>query len=298
MAHRGNGIRYAVGTRPECSYHCDMSTPGLTATPIERDIVIAEGADARSYLQTQLSQDVESLGLGESAWSFILDAKSSIEALVRVTRIGSERVAIDVDTGLGDAVRGRLDGLLFRTKVSFSQDTWPGIAWRGEGAQSQTADAPIVATSLWHGIEGLDVVGPTVSLPEGVDVLDAGGFEDARVAAGWPAMGSEIADDVTPAMTGLVGETVSFEKGCYTGQELVARVYHRGADPVRSLVMVAASGEGELAVGDGLFVSGETVGSITSVGRTGSFGLAYVKRGTTVPGTVDAPKGPVELTSH
>jgi hypothetical protein len=275
-----------------------MSSPGLTATLIERDIVIAEGADARSYLQTQLSQDIESLGLGESAWSFILDAKSSIEALVRVTRIGTERVAIDVDQGLGDAVRERLDGLLFGTKVSFSQDTWPGIAWRGEGARSRTADAPIVAVSQWHGIEGLDVVGPTVSLPEGVEVLDADGFEDARIAAGWPAMGSEIAEDVTPAMTGLVGETVSFEKGCYTGQELVARVYHRGAEPVRSLVMVAASGESELAVGDELVASGKTVGSITSVGRTGSFGLGYVKRGTVVPGTVDAPNGPVELTSR
>lgn len=275
-----------------------MPTAGLTATPIDRDIVIAEGADARSYLQTQLSQDVESLELGGSAWSFVLDAKSSIEALVRVTRIGSERIAIDVDSGMGDAVRKRLDGLLFRTKISFSQDSWPGIAWRGEGAQSQTADAPIVAASSWDGVDGLDVVGPTVSLPADVDVLDADGLEDARIAAGWPAMGSEIGDGVTPAMTGLVGETVSFEKGCYTGQELVARVHHRGAEPVRSLVKVTTPGEGELVVDDELLVSGEPVGSITSVGRTGSFGLAYVKRGTMVPGTVDGPNGPVELSSR
>jgi folate-binding protein YgfZ len=272
-----------------------MSTTSLTATPIERDIVLAEGADTRSYLQTQLSQDVELLGLGESAWSFILDAKSSIEALVRVTRIGSERIAIDVDVGMGDAVRARLDGLLFRTKVSFSQDKWPGVAWRGPGARAQASDAPIVDVVPWHDMEALDVVGPTVTMPEGVEVLDAVGFEDARVSAGWPAMGSEIADGVTPAMTGLVGVTVSFEKGCYTGQELVARVFHRGAEPVRSLVMVASSGEHQIGLGDLLTAGGETVGSITSVGDTGTSALGFVKRGTAVPGDVEAPSGPVEL---
>ncbi len=272
-----------------------MPTDHLTATPMERDIVLAEGADSRSYLQTQLTQDVERLAVGESAWSFILDAKSSIEAFVRVTRIGNERMAIDVEQGLGDDVRQRLDGLLFRTKVSFSQDTWPGVSWLGPGAQGPHGDSPIVAASPWHGIEGLDVVGPTVSVPDNVELLDAAGFEDARIAAGWPAMGREITDGVTPAMTGLVGETISFDKGCYTGQELVARVYHRGAEPVRSLVLVSASGEHGISRGDELTISGEVVGSVTSVERTGAIGLGYVKRGTMVPGTAEVPEGSVEI---
>jgi folate-binding protein YgfZ len=277
------------------SYHQCMTTPSLTATPIERDVVLAEGADARSYLQTQLSQDVESLGLDESAWSFILDAKSSIEALVRFTRIGSERIAIDVDVGMGDAVRARLDGLLFRTKVSFSQDKWPGVAWRGSGARDRTADAPIVAASAWNDTEGLDVVGPRVVAPDDAEVLDAAGLEAARIAAGWPAMGKEITEGVTPAMTGLVVETVSFDKGCYTGQELVARVHHRGAAPVRSLVKVTAPEEAQITVGDELVVDGKPVGSITSVARDGVVALGYVKRGTTVPGIAEASGGSVKL---
>ncbi len=272
-----------------------MPTTVLTATPIERDIVIAEGADARSYLQTQLSQDVEALSLGESAWSFILDAKSSIEALVRATRIGSDRIALDIDKEMGDAVRARLDGLLFRTKVSFSQDTWPGIAWLGPGAHTKTPEAPIVARSPWRAVEGLDVVGPTVSIPDGVVILDSAGLEDARVAAGWPAMGKEIADGVNPAMTGLVDQTVSFDKGCYTGQENVARVYHRGAAPVRSLVRVAVSGTNKIDEGDQLLVSGEAVGSVTSVGLAGDIALGFVKRGTAVPGSADVSSGRVEL---
>jgi folate-binding protein YgfZ len=272
-----------------------MPTDRLTATPIERDIVLAEGADARSYLQTQLTQDVEALAIGESAWSFILDAKSSIEAFVRITRIGSERIAIDVDPGLGDGVRQRLDGLLFRTKVSFSQDSWSGISWLGPGAQDQRVDAPIVAVSPWHDTEGLDVIGPTVTMPEGVEVISAAEWEDARIASGWPAMNSEITEGVVPAMTGLVSETVSFEKGCYTGQELVARVYHRGAEPVRSLVAMTASADNVIESGDELVVSDTVVGSVTSVARSELVGLGYVKRGTVVPGTANVPSGPVDL---
>jgi len=277
------------------SYHRHMTRSALTATPVERDVVIAEGPDARSYLQTQLTQDVERLGIGESAWSFILDAKSSIEALVRVTRTEAERVVLDVEPGLGDGVRQRLDGLLFRTEVSFSQATWPGVSWRGDGAHQVASEAPIAAAMPWKDVEGLDIVGPMVVLPDDADVLDSDGFEDLRIEAGWPSMGSEITEGTTPAMAGIVDDTVSFEKGCYTGQELVARVYHRGADPVSSLVRVAGVGSVGFTVGDEMSVDGASVGSITSVASTGMKALGFVKRGTAVPGTVEVPTGSVEI---
>jgi folate-binding protein YgfZ len=108
-------------------------------------------------------------------------------------------------------------------------------------------------------------------------------------------MGKEIFDGVTPAMTGLVDRTVSFEKGCYTGQELVARVHHRGAEPVRSLVRVNGTGDQEILVADEVTVSGELVGTITSSVGSHPTALGYVKRGTAVPGVANVPSGPVEL---
>ena len=81
----------------------------LAAAPIERDVILAEGADAVSYLHTQLTQDIEGLDVGSSAWSFLLEPKSEIIALLRVSRLAEERVVMDLPVGMGSDVRGRLD---------------------------------------------------------------------------------------------------------------------------------------------------------------------------------------------
>lgn len=249
-----------------------------------RDVVLVEGADARSYLQSQLTQDVEAIVVGGSAWSFILDPKSNIEALVRITRIGHDRLALDIESGFGDAVRRRLDDRLFRTDARFSQFEWRAIAWRGDGALARKTDAPILSRSTWTTIEGLDVVGPNVVVPADVDVGTDADFEGLRIEAGWPAMGAELGDGITPAMTGLVDTTVSFDKGCYTGQELVARTYHRGAAPTQRLVHLRS--QEPLAV-DTVTIDGEAVGRVTSASVSG-VALAYLARrvGTPVQGVV------------
>lgn len=250
-----------------------MAEEELTATPIERDIVIVEGSDARSYLQTQLTQDIEAIPLGQSMWSFILDPKASIEALVRVTRIGHDRLALDIEPGYGESVRARLDGLLFRTDARFSQATWPGVAWRGDGSSTRTFDAPIVSVCSARSPEGVDVIGPNVSAPADLPSAD---LEAMRIHTGWPAMGSEIMEGITPAMTGLIDATVSFDKGCYTGQEPVARSYHRGAAPTKRLVRVSAA-PGTVAAGSEFRINDEPAGQVTSMLATGD-GLGYLAR--------------------
>jgi folate-binding protein YgfZ len=255
----------------------------VVVAPIERDVVIVEGPDARTYLQSQLTQDVESLALGGSAWSFILDPKSSIEAFVRVTRFGQDRLAIDVEAGFGHRVRERLDGLLFRTDVSFGEATWPGLAWRGPGALSRGYDAPVVSRVPWPGVESLDVLGPGVVVPDGAPAVDAATLQHLRIRAGWPEMGFEIGPGITPAMTGLVEVAVSFEKGCYTGQELVARTYHRGAAPTKRLVRVTSADQ--LARGDRIRVDGDDVGEVTSA--SGHEAIGYLARRVEVPAPVD-----------
>lgn len=269
-----------------------MDTAPLTAFPIIRDIVLVEGADARSYLQSQLTQDIEALPMGGSAWSFILDPKSSIEAFVRVTRIGHERITLDAEPGYGDAVRKRLDGRLFRTDARFSQDAWPGISWVGPGATDRRSEAPIVTRSPWTGIEGLDIVGPNVVIPEDATVGTDDDLDLLRIRAGWPAMSTEIGEGITPAMTGLVDETVSFDKGCYTGQELVARVHHRGAAPTKRLVWLTAANP--LSSGAPLEAEGESVGEVTSSSpRTGD-ALGYLMRKIETPATLTAAGQTIE----
>lgn len=99
--------------------------------------------------------------------------------------------------------------------------------------------------------------------------------EADRIERGWPAMGKELDERTIPAETGLVGLTVSFTKGCYTGQELVARIDSRGGNVPRHLRRLRAS-EGEIAAGSAIVVDGREVGTVTS--SAGPVALGYVAR--------------------
>jgi folate-binding protein YgfZ len=253
----------------------------LTATPIERDVVIITGADAPEYLQTQLTQDVLSLGVGDSLWSFILTPRSEIEEIVRVTSTTGGHI-LDVALGHGDRVRQRLDGPLFRMDVGFAQDTWPGVAWRGEGASGVAGDAPIRARLPWDGIEAVDEVGPEVRTPPDIEPLTQSELDAIRIGVKWPSE-AEIDGTTTPAMSGIVEHTVNFEKGCYTGQEFVARVHYRDAAPPRRLVQIAFEPGSAIAEGANVMVDDESVGTVTSVVDALGIGLGYCKRSITVP---------------
>jgi folate-binding protein YgfZ len=103
--------------------------------------------------------------------------------------------------------------------------------------------------------------------------------ERARVAAGWPRMGAELTDKTIPAETGIVDRAVSFTKGCFTGQELVARIDSRGGNVPRHLRGLRLTEDTE--VGAEVVVDGKVVGTITSV--AGDIALAYVGRDVTPP---------------
>src|SRR5688500_13979317 len=72
------------------------------AVPIEREVVVISGPEARPFLQGQLSQDVDALGVGASAWSLLLQPTGKVDAWLRVTRTGEDELALDVDRGYGD----------------------------------------------------------------------------------------------------------------------------------------------------------------------------------------------------
>jgi folate-binding protein YgfZ len=106
-----------------------------------------------------------------------------------------------------------------------------------------------------------------------------------RIAARWPAMGKELDERTIPAETGLVDRAVSFTKGCYTGQELVARIDSRGGHVPRHLRLLALVGDApEGAVVE---VDGKERGHVTSVSPTGDAALAYVHRDVEPPAEVE-----------
>ena len=94
-------------------------------------------------------------------------------------------------------------------------------------------------------------------------------------------MGREIDGSVTPAMTGIVAETVAFDKGCYPGQEFVARVHYRGAEPPKRLVRILFDAGASVEEDNDIMVGGEQVGTVTSAAK--GVALGYLKRGIDVP---------------
>ena len=253
----------------------------LAAAPMRRDVLLATGADAGEYLNSQFTQDVPSLSTGESAWSFLLQPKGEIVALVRVTKLDDDRYALDMDPGLGAAVRERIDGFLFRMDVQFESDTWDGLAIRGPGASTISSQAAVAMKMPWPGVDGLDLVGPQVPDLE-IEDLTANELEALRIRLGWPSM-DDFDEKTTPAMTGIVPHTVSFSKGCYTGQEVVARVHYRKATPPRRLVQVGFHPCSRPDPGDRIVVEGEDVGWLTTVSSHQPLALGYLQRSVESP---------------
>lgn len=239
-----------------------------------RDVVVVSGEDAESYLQGQISQDLSAIGVGESAWSLILQPQGKVDAWFRITRTGDDRFVLDLDAGFGDALLARLKRFLLRVKVDVEAQTWNLHAYDGPVDVEQIA-APVKAASASG--DGVDVLGPELA-PPGHEQMTSDEHAQRRIEAGIPAMGSELTEATIPAEAGIVQQSVSFTKGCYTGQELVARVDSRGDNTPRRLRIVA--GEGTAAVGDELSFEGNGAGVLTSVVSTdtGWVALGYVKR--------------------
>jgi folate-binding protein YgfZ len=264
---------------------------GMVWCEVRRDAVRVAGDDAETYLQGQCSQDLGVLGVGDSAWTFLLQPTGKVDVLARVTR-QADGFVLDTDGGFGEELTARLRRFLLRTKATVEPLAWRCIAVRRPGPRLVTMGAALIAPADWHGQPGFDILGETVEPPLGATRIELPAYERLRVEAGWPAMGTELTADTIPAESGVVSEAASFTKGCYTGQELVARIDSRGGHVPRLLRHVRLSRPA--TPGDPLHVDGKEVGRLTSV--AGNLALAYVGRAVEPPaaadlGTVEAIPG-------
>ena len=254
-----------------------MSTTGAVVR--ERDVIRVSGTDSVTYLQGQLSQDVDVVGVGASAWSLVLQPTGRVQTWLRMHRVGSGEFLLDLDAGHGEAAITRLDRFRLRSDVSFEAEPgWSMVSVRGLDAAEHQIDAELSAEVTWPGFEGVDHLGPGVTIPDGVQVFDSYEFEALRIAAGWPLMGAELTHDTIPAEAGgeLLASSVSFTKGCYTGQELVARIESRGGNVPRPIRVLVGPPGGILAIGASVELAGAEVGRVTSAvrGRSDEDGLA------------------------
>lgn len=238
---------------------------------IDRDLVSVSGPDARSFLQSQLSQDIAGMSIGDSRASFVLQPTGKVDALVRISCQGDDSFTLDVDHGWGDAVMARLQRFKIRVKADMIVETRSCLAYRlcaGEQIEH--------ALPAWRSDgSAFDVIAMNATPVHGIREGSQAEFEKLRVQACWPLMGRDLTTDMIPGETGIIECAVSFTKGCYPGQELVERMDSRGSTAPRMLRVIHAT-PGARA-GDDVIIDGAIAGKYTSV--AGDVALALIKRG-------------------
>jgi tRNA-modifying protein YgfZ len=235
----------------------------------ERDFVRVAGPDAADYLQRMVSNDVEALAPGEACPALLLTAKARLIAPLVVLRRGDDDFLLLTEPGLGETVRAQLARMRLRAQCEIEPEHHEAVLVFG-GDDGFATDWPGAREVLDAGLT------PTLTEEE---------LELRRIESGVPRWEREIDERILPAEAGLDETHVSFSKGCYPGQEPVARLHYHG-HPNRGLRVVELD---EVPEHDTpLLHDGREVGRVTSATRREDdsvVALAYVR--TEVPD--DAP---------
>jgi aminomethyltransferase len=233
------------------------------AAVLDRAFVRASGPDAVAYLQSMVSNDVEAVAPGAGTYALLLTPKARVIADLEVFRVDDDLVLACPPQAAGDVLE-TLVRARFRKKVALDPADY-ALVWGDADGALASLDTPA-------GVERLLAVAPGNGAGTETD------WELARIEAGMPRFGHEFDASSMPAEAGLETRAVSFTKGCYPGQEPVARLHYRGHANrgVRGVRF-----EGGTAEGTEVTVDGVKVGRITSAiesPRFGPIGLAILRR--------------------
>lgn len=237
--------------------------------PAHPDVVWFSGADALRFLNDLISQEIGDMGPGESRRSFLLEPQGKLRFILSVIRDG-DRYGLITEDGRGGDLASALGRYRIRVDVEITEEA--GAAWIVMGDW----DGYDVS---WPGVARKLVIGERPDLPEGSEAE----YEHLRVLAGEPKWGVDVDDSTIPHESGLVPATVDFTKGCFLGQELVARIDSRGGNTPRRLRHLRSGSA--MSPGDLVTANGDEVGVVSSAGE--GLALAMLKRSVSVGDTVD-----------
>jgi folate-binding protein YgfZ len=287
----------------------------------ERGKLALTGGEAKAFLSGQVTNDIEALERGRGCYAALLTHKGKMLADLRVLDLGdelwldTERVALQA---LFDALRKHLIGFdaelhkrtLAQSLLSLVGPRSREVLGDPDLGDEEHANAPgnVGGTDVWLVVTdaGIDVICAADDAERVVAALvDAGatrvGEEAAevlRVERGRPRYGMDMDDSTIPQEAGLNERAVSFTKGCYVGQETVARLYYKGK-PNRRLLGLRLSAPAQ--TGEEIRLGERTVGALGTVALSpqhGPIALALVRREAEVGDRVAVGDGTVtaELT--
>jgi folate-binding protein YgfZ len=215
-----------------------------------------------------VSNEVESLDLGAACEALLLTAKARVIAPLIVWRRGHDDFLLLTEPEQGERVAAELRRSRFATKVDIEPEQHYSLLVFGGGEGIPNRD---------YGVEAVEVL--DAPAPDGAEPVGADELELLRIRARTPRLGRELDDRVLPAEAGLDERAISFTKGCYPGQEPVARLHYRGRAN-RGLRLLELEGEELPAYDAPLELDGKVVGRVTSAAVDGNrvVALGYVRR--------------------
>lgn len=229
--------------------------------PESPDVVWFAGSDAKRFLNDLISQEIGDMADGEARRSLLLAPQGKLLFILWVIKDG-DRYGVVTEPGRGEELATTLGRYRIRVNVDIdveSDDVWL-VMGDGDGYDVS-----------WSGVSRRLLIGERPDLPMGT----SDEYDRLRVAAGEPAWGVDVDEGTIPHESGLVPTSVDFTKGCFLGQELVARIDSRGGNTPRNLRLLRASLP--ISSGDAIIDGdGEEVGLVTSA--SGDVGLAMLKR--------------------
>jgi tRNA-modifying protein YgfZ len=289
----------AVATELDAQYRQLREECGLLDRSA-RGKLLVRGAEAAEYLQGQLTNDVEGLAPGEGCYAALLDRKGHLQADMRVLRLTPDEIWIDTEPEALDRARRHLETYKIGRDVEVI-DTGAerailsligpqSAALAGTAALPEHAAVEIrlggvecVAVGTADGIDLIAAAADSVRLRTalagaGAVGVDPRAAEILRIEAGRPRFGADMGDETMPAEAGIVAAAIDFDKGCYIGQEPVARLHYKGR-PNRHLRGLQLSASAD--AGTQLKLAEKEVGRIGSACVSplhGPIALAIVRR--------------------
>ena len=235
-----------------------------------RGFVLVEGADAEKFLQNLLSQELRGMVAGEARQALFLTPKARVIADPRVILLDEARYLLELDPVGVDALVSGLTRYRLGAKVAIDATTdWSLVSLVGPAAEKVATDG-VRIVGLLGALPRVDVLVATdqreatvtTAIAAGATPVEPDAIEALRIEAGVVRLGHDVDERWMPAEVGLVETTVSFEKGCFIGQEPVTRLHRRGhanRGPRR------LSLDAVVEPGTTLELDGKDVGVITSV---------------------------------
>lgn len=290
------------------------TTVGLVDLSAKRSRVELSGADRASFLHNFSTNDIRNLPDGATCEAFLLNAKGNVLFYVNVWN-RPESIVVEAGADRGAAIVRHLDKYLIREKVTLADRSaeWGELLVAGPQAEEfvrSVANDSFVVPASWTTGPNYAVVGPAAEvrsyrdrwIAAGAPLCHFAALDALRIEAGYPIDGVDVSEKNLAQELDRIERTISFKKGCYLGQETVARLDALG-HVNKTLVGVRfaeADADRVPPAGTELTAGGRAVGEVTSATYSPtlatSVALAYVRQGSNAPGTkLDSSFGPAEV---